>query len=265
MGYYDCRINLDLAVRGAIAFFIYSNFINMPSPMKLEVSRSIVSSTSTLPANDKAVLVSVRNHQVVTTSLRVAEYFGKEHSKVLRSISTLECSALFRNANFGLSCYTKKNGNVSKSYPMYYLTRDGFTLLAMGFTGKIAARFKEAYIEAFNEMERTLRESESTECAKAILKERIAEFNKRMKEGVAEGRKRHGDGYGGRGDMMPWLPFYERMSFEENIRNILAFVSCSYADSMFFISQLDQREEELDETRKFLRKLSGEIYQRIGY
>ena len=220
---------------------------------------------STLPANDKAVLVSVRNHQVVTTSLRVAEYFGKEHSKVLRSISTLECSALFRNANFGLSCYTKKNGNVSKSYPMYYLTRDGFTLLAMGFTGKIAARFKEAYIEAFNEMERTLRENDSTEYAKAILKERIAEFNKRMKEGVAEGRKRHGDGYGGRGDMMPWLPFYDRMSFEENLRNALAFVSCAYADSMFFISQLDQREEELEAMRKFLRKLSGEIYQRIGY
>ena len=220
---------------------------------------------STLPANDKAVLVSVRNHQVVTTSLRVAEYFGKKHCDVLRAINLLESSELFRQRNFALSCYTKKNGNVRKSYPMYYLTRDGFTLLAMGFTGKIAARFKEAYIEAFNEMERTLRENESTEYAKAILKERIAEFNKRMKEGVAEGRKRHGDGYGGRGDMMPWLPFYERMSFEENIRNILAFVSCSYADSMFFISQLDQREEELDETRKFLRKLSGEIYQRIGY
>ena len=171
---------------------------------------------STLPANDKAVLVSVRNHQVVTTSLRVAEYFGKKHCDVLRAINLLESSELFRQRNFALSCYTKKNGNVRKSYPMYYLTRDGFTLLAMGFTGKIAARFKEAYIEAFNEMERTLRENESTEYAKAILKERIAEFNKRMKEGVAEGRKRHGDGYGGRGDMMPWLPFYERMSFEEN-------------------------------------------------
>ena len=220
---------------------------------------------STLPANDKAELVSVHNHQVVTTSLRVAEYFGKKHCDVLRAINLLESSELFRQRNFALSCYTKKNGNVSKSYPMYYLTRDGFTLLAMGFTGKIAARFKEAYIEAFNEMERTLRESESTECAKAILKERIAEFNKRMKEGVAEGRKRHGDGYGGRGDMMPWLPFYERMSFEENLRNALAFASCAYADSMFFISQLDQREEELDETRKFLRELSGEIRKQIGY
>ena len=265
MGYYDCRINLDLAVRGAIAFFIYSNFINMPSPMKLEESRSIVSSTSTLPANDKAELVSVHNHQVVTTSLRVAEYFGKEHSKVLRSISTLECSELFRNANFGLSCYTKKNGNVSKTYPMYYLTRDGFTLLAMGFTGKIAAKFKEAYIEAFNEMEKTLRENECTEYAKAILKARIEEFNKRMKEGVANGKKRHGDGYGARGDMIPWLPFNEGMTFEENLRNALAFVSCSYADSMFFISQLDKKTDELERMKKFLRGLSGEIYNQIGY
>ena len=81
-------------------------------------------------------LVSVKNNQVVTTSLQIAEYFGKEHSKVLRAINQLDCSSIFRQANFGLSCYTKKNGNISKSYPMYYMTRDGFTFLGMGFTSK---------------------------------------------------------------------------------------------------------------------------------
>lgn len=86
--------------------------------------------------HETEALVSVKNNQVVTTSLQIAEYFGKEHSKVLRAINQLDCSSIFRQANFGLSCYTKKNGNISKSYPMYYMTRDGFTLLAMGFTGK---------------------------------------------------------------------------------------------------------------------------------
>ena len=235
----------------------------MPRNEGIRVKSNNSTLKSALPANEKAALVSVQNHQVVTTSLQISEFFGKPHGDVLKSIRALECSELFRAGNFSLSCYSRKNGNVTKTYPMYYVAKDGFVFLAMGFTGKIAARFKEAYIEAFNEMERTLRESESTEYAKAILRERIAEFNKRMKEGVAEGRKRHGDGYGGRGDMMPWLPFYERMSFEENLRNALAFVSCAYADSMFFFSRLDKREEELDEMRKFLRKLSGDINGKI--
>ena len=81
-------------------------------------------------------LVMVSNDRVVTTSLQVAEYFGKPHYDVLKSIKSLDCSDLFRDGNFSLSCYTKKNGNITKSYPMYYMTRDGFTLLAMGFTGK---------------------------------------------------------------------------------------------------------------------------------
>lgn len=205
-------------------------------------------------------LVKVENGQVVTTSLRVAEYFGKDHSNILKSIRSLDLSLKFNQVNFYLVDYTDQKG---ERRPMYIMTRDGFTLLAMGFTGKKALAFKIAYIEAFNRMERMLRESESTEYAKAILKERIAEFNKRMKEGVANGKKRHGDGYGGRGDMMPWLPFYERMSFEENLRNALAFVSCAYSESMFFFSRLDKKEDELEEMRKFLRKLSGDINGKI--
>jgi len=39
---------------------------------------------------------------------------------------------------------------------MYYITRDGFTLLVMGYTGEKAMRFKEAYIKQFNAMERAL-------------------------------------------------------------------------------------------------------------
>ena len=89
MGYYDCRINLDLAVRGAIAFFIYSNFINMPSPMKLEMSRSTVSSTSTLPANEKAAFFSWRTlarvYQTLSMGLleKVTEEDAKGYTKLL--------------------------------------------------------------------------------------------------------------------------------------------------------------------------------------
>jgi len=85
----------------------------------------------------------------VTTSLNVAEVFGKEHKNVLRDIQQLECSQEFAKLNFEL-CYRFVN---NRSQPYYQMTRDGFTFLAMGFTGKKAAEFKEAYIHEFNRME----------------------------------------------------------------------------------------------------------------
>lgn len=91
----------------------------------------------------------------VTTSLRVAEYFEKEHKHVLRDIrDTLEkCSMMFGQSNFGQSSYTNEQG---KEQPMYLLTRDGFMIVAMSYTGEKAMQLKEAYIGAFNEMEHKL-------------------------------------------------------------------------------------------------------------
>ena len=89
----------------------------------------------------------------VVTSLDVAETFEKEHSKVLRDIRELECSEDFRLSNFGQSSYINLQG---KKMPMYYMTRDGFTLVAMGYTGEKAMKFKEGYIRQFNEMEKLL-------------------------------------------------------------------------------------------------------------
>lgn len=106
-------------------------------------------------------LVQVQEGQPVTTSLMVAEYFGKHHKDVLRAINLLDCSDIFRERNFAPSEYSRKNGNVTANYPMYYITRDGFTFLVMGFTGKVAAKFKEDYINAFNTMEETLRKNET--------------------------------------------------------------------------------------------------------
>lgn len=102
-----------------------------------------------LPNYDKA--------EAVTTSMNVAEVFGKQHSHVLRDIKELDCSEEFRKSNFGLSFNERempKGG--SKKEPYYTMTRDGFTFLVMGYRGKKAAKFKEEYIKAFNRMEKEL-------------------------------------------------------------------------------------------------------------
>lgn len=98
-------------------------------------------------------IVTIQHRKAVTTSLVVAEVFGKRHDTVLRSIKNLECSGAFRLRNFVESSYQNEQ---SKMQPMYTITRDGFSFLAMGFTGKKAARFKERYIDAFNSMEQAL-------------------------------------------------------------------------------------------------------------
>lgn len=96
-----------------------------------------------------------QNDQVLTNSLLVAEKFGKEHSKVMRDIENLSCSNEFRAANFGVSSYISLQ---NKELPMYVMTKDGFSFLVMGYTGKKAGLFKEEYIKAFNTMERSLKE-----------------------------------------------------------------------------------------------------------
>ena len=99
------------------------------------------------------VLVELVDGQPTTTSLDVSAHFGKRHADVIRAISKLDCSAEFTERNFALSEYTDSTG---RKLTQYRLTRDGFTFLCMGFTGKEAAKWKEAYINAFNEMERAL-------------------------------------------------------------------------------------------------------------
>ena len=88
------------------------------------------------------------------TSLDVAETFEKEHKHVLRNIRELACSDEFRQSNFGPSSYVNEQ---NKKQPMVIMTRNGFTLLAMGYTGELAIKFKEAYIKQFNAMEKALR------------------------------------------------------------------------------------------------------------
>ncbi|EPA8579653.1 Rha family transcriptional regulator [Escherichia coli] len=97
--------------------------------------------------------IAIVDGQAVTSSLAVANFFSKRHDDVLKKIRTLECSASFTARNFSVSDYTDCTG---RKLPCYQITRDGFAFLAMGFTGKRAAQFKEAYINAFNLMEKQL-------------------------------------------------------------------------------------------------------------
>lgn len=85
-----------------------------------------------------------------TTTVEIAEYFGKQHRDVMRSVRNLDCSEGFSLRNFAQSTFVDSRG---KRREMYIVTRDGFVFLAMGFTGPQAAAFKEAYIEAFNALE----------------------------------------------------------------------------------------------------------------
>lgn len=98
-------------------------------------------------------LVVMKDQQAVTSSLQVAETFGKDHKHVLRDIKNLAAQNWATKNMFKSGTYV----NRGKEYPMVYMNRDGFTLLAMGFTGKKAMDFKLKYIEAFNSMENQIR------------------------------------------------------------------------------------------------------------
>ncbi|WP_244239594.1 Rha family transcriptional regulator [Pseudomonas aeruginosa] len=126
-------------------------------------------------------LVMVNDGQVVTTSLKVAERFGKRHDNVLRAIDNLDCSAGFRLLNFEETVMWRENPSggepiKSRSFDM---TKDGFMFLVMGFRGKAAAAWKEAFIHAFNWM------------AEQLFK-RSMDFNTMRNELMAEYRQERG-------------------------------------------------------------------------
>lgn len=98
-------------------------------------------------------LVSINQQRVSTTSLIIAEAFDRQHKNVIQAIERLECSEEFNRLNFQPVAYKDAKGEMR---PAYDITRDGFTFLAMGFTGAKAAQFKEAFIDQFNRMERML-------------------------------------------------------------------------------------------------------------
>ena len=134
-------------------------------------------------------IMTVNKEEVtVVTSLDIAETFGKRHDHVLRDIRGLDCSEEFRLSNFGESIYYNEQNH---KQPMYYITRDGFTLLVMGYTGEKAMHFKEAYIKQFNAMEKALlgkiKEREKGIAVRQALTKAIQQSN--------ENERMHGHAY----------------------------------------------------------------------
>ena len=105
-----------------------------------------------------APVLAVINGTVTTTSTDVAAFFGKNHRDVLRAIEILLSQLPEEHQrNFAQMLLDVEIGNgATRKDPAYRLTRDGFFLLAMGFTGKRAPAFKLAYIDAFNKLEAEL-------------------------------------------------------------------------------------------------------------
>lgn len=111
-------------------------------------------------------MVFLKNRQALTTSLKVAEVFEKPHDVVLKSIRRLEndMGGLVKKSDTPMFAETTwTNEQNGQTYPMYIMNRDGFSLLAMGFTGKKALQFKLDYIKAFNAMEKFIAERATAE------------------------------------------------------------------------------------------------------
>ncbi len=106
-------------------------------------------------ANTGEIIITDTNGLLTVSSLQVARDFGKEHKNVVQSIENIKAENSAVTPMFIESAYKAGTG---KNYKCYELTRDGFSLLVMGFTGKKALEWKLKYIEAFNKMEQMIRE-----------------------------------------------------------------------------------------------------------
>ena len=111
-------------------------------------------------------LIYLKNNEAVCSSLDVAEKFHKSHKNVIRRTENIIADDQTQNC---VRCFMKSKYNDSKgeSRPMYYMNRDGFTLLAMGFSGEKALEFKVKYINAFNKMEAELKSQQTKQLSAA--------------------------------------------------------------------------------------------------
>lgn len=104
-------------------------------------------------------LIQYKNDQPVTTSLNVARVFHKRHNNVMKAIKKLTAQNGAVKDMFAKGIYKNLR---NQEWPMYYMNRDGFALLAMGFTGKLATQFKIQFLEAFNSMALEIKQFKAT-------------------------------------------------------------------------------------------------------
>ena len=107
-------------------------------------------------------LVILKNEQALTDSSTVSELFGKRHDNVLRIIDNL-VETLPKNGERSLFIQSRRKADDGQFHRVYFMNRDGFSLLVMGFTGKKALEWKLKYIEAFNAMEKIISEKLTAE------------------------------------------------------------------------------------------------------
>lgn len=123
------------------------------------------------------------NDQAITNSLLVAEKFGKNHRDVLEVIRELVKGCAENSADPMFEETTYVNSQNKQEYPMFIMNRDGFTLLAMGFTGKKALAFKMDFINAFNKMESMLKSDDYILMrSQQILQKRMEMAERRVKQ-----------------------------------------------------------------------------------
>lgn len=105
---------------------------------------------------NKEIIITYDNdhQQPVVSSLQIAEDFGKQHKNVIQSIQNLVAENSAAKSWFYETTYESRG----KQYPMYLMNKDGFTFLVMGFNGKLANEWKIKYIQAFNAMERQIKD-----------------------------------------------------------------------------------------------------------
>lgn len=146
---------------------------------------------------------------------------------------------------------------------MYYIGRDGFVFLVMGFTGKIAAKFKEAYIRQFNEMEEMLRKSKETQYANRLLDAQVERFSRDLKAIV---RRRQMDGhryYGPAGELRTGFFYDKSADFESKLETVFSQVKNAYLDGFYFAEDMQEYRRQLDaiggSVREFIENIHGKV------
>lgn len=184
----------------------------------------------------------------VVSSLDIAETFEKEHRRVLQDIRELQCSDEFRQHNFVQSEYVNSQ---NRKQPMFLVTRDGFTILAMGYTGEKAMKFKEAYINQFNAMEELLKgklvEREKGIAVRQSLTKAIQQSN--------ENERMHGHAYSTYTDIV-----YKSV-FGKNARQIREEYGVSKKDNLRDLFST----EELEKVQSVEMIVSGLVNCGWGY
>lgn len=122
-------------------------------------------------------LLVMHNQQAVTSSSNIAETFNKQHAHILRDVDGLKKDV----SNFGEMFFeATEPDSYGRNRRIYLMNRDGFTLLAMGFTGSKALHFKLEYINAFNEMEKKMVQPKSSAELIAMMAQNNVEQERRL-------------------------------------------------------------------------------------